>query len=74
MPAATSSQATRLPLQLRAINYNDFTLVWPVSGVFHKTSAHWIVPHIVPFFTVTFVGCAECDQRIRAAKDGATLA
>ena len=49
-------QATRLPLQLRAINYNDFALVGSVSGVFHKASAHRIVAHIVPFFTVTFVG------------------
>ena len=49
------SQATRLPLQLRAIDQNDFSLVWPVARTFHKTSAHWILTNVIPFLTVTFV-------------------
>ena len=66
-------QAARLPLQLRAINYNDFALVWPVGSISHKLGAHRILANIIPFLAVTFVGSQMLVKKIRAAKDAAAL-
>jgi len=68
VPAATSSQATRLPLQSRAINYNDFALVWPVTRTFHKARAHGILADVIPFLGVTFVAAQNVIKKSRLPK------
>ncbi len=68
VPAATSSQATRLPLQLRSINHHDFFLAWPLIRTFHKASADRIVSHVVPFLGVTFVAAQNVIKKSRLPK------
>ena len=68
MPAAMSSQATRLPLQLRAIDHDDFALVWPLVRGSHKASADRIVSHVVPFLGVTFVAAQNVIKKSRLPK------
>ena len=66
-----SSQATGLPLQSRSIDHDDFSLVWRVVHRFNRARPNRIVPDVIPFLRVTFVSCAEYDQRIQVAKAAA---
>jgi len=68
VPAAMNSQATRLPLQSRSIDHNDFSLVWPLARGSHEASANRIVPHVVPFPSVTFVAAQNVIEKSRLPK------
>src|ERR1700758_5573854 len=72
VPAA-NSHATRVPLQLRAINHNDFALIWPVLRAFHKTGSHRILTNIIPFFGVTFVAAQNVIKKSSLPKLALTL-
>ena len=69
-PATTEIlQATRLPLQeLRVIDHDDFSLVWPVVRALHKASPNRIVANVVPFLRVAFVAPQNVIKESRLPK------
>ena len=66
--SAAATHATRVPLQSRAINHNNFSLVWPVVRGLHKTSPHRILTNIIPFLGVTFVAAQNVIKESRLPK------
>ena len=64
------SQATRLPLQSRSIDCDDFALVWPLVPGCDKSSPNWIVANIAPFLRVTFVAAQTVIKESRLPKAG----
>ena len=59
------SQATRLPLQSRSIDHDDFALVLPLVCGLHKASTDRIVPHVIPFLGVIFVAAQNVIKKSR---------
>jgi len=73
MPAARhlKMQATRLPLQLRAVDQGDFPLISPVVRMFDQTGTDRIVANVLPLLRVTFITAEEVIEKAGLPKSAA---
>ena len=57
-----SSPAERR-LQLRSVNYDNFSGIGPVVCIFHQSCANWVLPDITPFLGITFIGAQKMIEK-----------